>query len=120
MFPFLKKDTPIHLVIDQTKLMDRMSWDDAETMEMWQAGDRNMGRMKTMAAHWMVDEKNEYMSEKDAIKVLGRLSLEETEETLIKFFNAFSSNTINPTNGNASNLPSEAGQAATFPAGSAS
>jgi hypothetical protein len=107
----LKKDTPIHFVIDQSSLKERLTWDDLETIELMQSGARPWGRLKLFAAHFMVDDAGAYLAEDKALKVLGKLTLADMEGTLTKFWEAFNGMTINPQSGNPSTLPTEAGPA---------
>lgn len=123
MFPnlFKAKNVKITFLIDRSNLRKRMEWEDADVFDMIQAGQRPSNRqLRLLTSRFMVDEKNEYLSTEQALKVLGSLKLEETDDVIKKFMEAFTGSTIPPVSGNGSNLPSVAGPVPTFPPGSVS
>lgn len=120
MLPFLKKDkdVKIRFFFDREKSNKRMTWDDLETIEMLQEGNTSARRLKSLAARFMVDDKNNYLDQKKAEQTLGSLSSDEIADVLKQFTDALMGAAVNPQIGSGSNLPSGPGQAGTLPAGS--
>lgn len=121
MFPFLNKDKPVKIRFyfgNQAENRKRLTWDDLETIEGMQNGDVSSKGVKQLAARFMADEKNQYLPFDRALKILGALSADDIGDVLRQFTEALNSTAVNPTSGNGSRSPSEAGQAAeTLPAG---
>lgn len=116
MFPFLKKDEPVKI-----RFMfgsKRMTWDDLNTIEMLREGAASSLRLMNLAARFMVDEKNNYLSYDKAQKILGALNEDDIKDVIGKFVEALTNAAIPPTNAPASNSRSEAGAESALPAGS--
>lgn len=98
----------------------RLTWDDLETIEGMADGSASAKGLKALAARFMVDENNKYLSHDAGLKVLGALSSDDIGAVLKKFAEAMQGAVAPKASGNGSNSPSEAGQPAPFPDGSQS
>lgn len=118
MFDFLSKDKPVKIRFYFDKTQKRMTWDDLNTLEMMREGDVSTRGLMALAARFMADANNKYLLHEKAMKILGGLNEDDIKAVLQQFTEAMQGAAVNPTNGNPSNLRSEAGQATGFPAGS--
>ena len=119
MFSLWNKDKPVKIrfYFDAETRRKRLTWDDLETVELMQEGRVSIGRLKELAARFMVDEKNEYLPHEKAVKVLGSLVEADIQDVLTQFVAALNEAAVPKASGNGSNSPSEAGQATPFPDG---
>jgi len=113
MFAFLKKpETKIDFLIDMQNRRERMTWKYLKIVERMQKGTAGSEDIQILAAHFMVDDKDEYLSEEKAIKILDDLPQDEIIEVLGKFTEAISNSAVPKASGSNSRLPSEVGLAA--------
>lgn len=106
MFPFLKKDENVKIRFMFGK--NRMTWDDLNTIELLREGAASSLRLMQLAARFMVDEKNQYLSHDKAQKVLGGLNENDIKDVIAKFVEALNDTAVPPTNAPTSKQPSEA------------
>lgn len=119
MFPFLKEKTvKIRFLFDGELRKKRMTWDDLETLELMQEGQSSPRRLKLLAAHFMVDEKNQPISEEQALKTLGKLTEEEIKDVLAQFTQAIQEAAVPNASGPSLTSTPKAGSEETPPAGS--
>jgi hypothetical protein len=122
MFNFLNKDKPVKIrfFFNNEHRRKNMTWDDKETIEMIQEGERSQmnRRLKLLMAHFMVDENNQAIPEDVALKILGRLNEEDQEEVARQFTETMQNSAVPPTNGSNSIQLQEAGLMTTLPDGS--
>ena len=118
MFDFLKKDEPVKirfLFKDPKETRKRLTWDDLETMENLQSGKAGIGALKSLAARFMANEKDEYLPAEQAEKILGKLSADDIQDVLRQFTEALTGAAIPPQSARGLNSPSVVGQAEATP-----
>lgn len=119
MMNFLKKDEPVKIRFCFTKehREQNMTWDDEIVMyqlaktEGEDAKDIDPLAIKIMAAHLMVDEKQNPIPEEKALKVLGKLNTPDRNAAFAKLKEAVQESIIPKEIGSDSTLPTQAGQA---------
>lgn len=121
MFPslFNKNQTPKirFLFNNQAENRKRLTWDDLETIEKLFSGEASTAGLKSLAARFMADDKDQYLPHEQAVKALGKLAADDIQDVLKRFVEAINGAAVNPQSGNGSNLPFVAGQAETLPHG---
>ncbi|HEU4341007.1 MAG TPA: hypothetical protein VFU31_05500 [Candidatus Binatia bacterium] len=91
---------------------------DQITIDRLRHGDRSDERLYIMMSHFMVDEKNQFIGEEKGMKILEKLTSEDSEQVIKQFLEAFQNTAVNPPSGNGSTSTPEAGLVETLPAGS--
>lgn len=120
MLPFLKKEdkpTVINFLFDG----EQVSYEDIKILHKLQNGNTDPELLQILMAHFMVDEKGNYLPEEKAIRIIDKLKGKEIADLQAKFLAAFQEASIPKANGRPSNSPSTAGTPASpYPDGSQS
>jgi hypothetical protein len=105
----------IRFVINRNKT--GLTWEEFETIELAQEGDVKMRRLRPLVARFMVDESGQPLPHEQAIKVLGKLPLDEVKDVFQKFAEAMTNSAVPLANRTPSSSPSAANSAAPSPDG---
>ena len=121
MFPslFNKKDKPVKIkfLFDTEAIKKRFTVFDKITFEHLQGGVEETERLVILMSHFMVDEKNEPISEEKGISTIVRLNQIDYADVAKKFIEAMQEVAIPKASGSSSNLPSDRGQEVPLPPG---
>lgn len=119
MFPFLNKDKAVKIRFFLSPETNKKQFTvfDQITFERYQNGQASNERFYILMSHFMVDEKNQFLGEEKAMRVLEKLSTEEAEQTIRQFLEAFQESAVPKANGSGSTLTPIPGQVETLPAG---
>jgi hypothetical protein len=101
-----------------TEVKKNLTWEDRDTIEAWGEGEITSRGLRSLAARFMVNEKNEYLPHRQAMKELGKLTDDEITPVLERFATALQEASVPKANGTPSPSPSSVSSAAESLAGS--
>ena len=107
-----KPENKIDFLVDMRNRRERMTWKYLKIVERMQKGTASSEDIQILAAHFMVDKRDEYLPEEKAIKILDDLPQDEIIDAIGKFTDAISNSAVPKANGSNLRSPSEVGQVA--------
>lgn len=112
MFNLFRDNKPvkINFLIDMVNRRERMTWKYLKIIDKINLKTITQEELQALAAHFMVDERDEYLPHEKAVAILDDLPQDEVIDTLNQFTQAISGSAVNPPSGSGSRLPQELGQ----------